>query len=99
MNESELQLHILQKYYDRRKELKVILSPDDFGGHISQNEIWRVSLYLCQKGQIEWTSLEWNSGVGKITAIGVDVIGKATSRACELISLPPEPVIVVKVAG
>jgi hypothetical protein len=73
MNENELQLIVLQIYYDHRKETKVILSPDDFGGMISQNEIGRISKYLSEKGLLEWTPLEWNSGIGRITAFGIDL--------------------------
>jgi hypothetical protein len=79
MNDSNLQKMVLKKYYDLRNEHKVILSQPDFDGKLSQNEIWRISFYLFQKGLIEWIPVEWNStGIGKITALGIDSIERQT---------------------
>jgi hypothetical protein len=82
MKDTEIRGLLLRKYYERRRNGLVGLTPDDFDGQLSQEEILWVSSQLGEHGLILWKSAESGrgplTGVGKISASGIDVVEGAS---------------------
>ncbi len=79
MTDNELRSIILQKFYDRRKEVAWInLKPDDFAPAIFPEDLYRICEDLNQYGLIKYKSMKIAAGIigglGKITGYGVDAI-------------------------
>jgi hypothetical protein len=73
--DNELRGIILQEFYNRRKGQN-FESPSSewFNEEISNDDIYRICTQLGDYGLIKWTPFMGDSGVGMITANGVDVI-------------------------
>ena len=78
MKDTELRGLILTKYYERRRESFFRPNPEEFVPEISIENILAISAQLGEHGLIEWKAIKNFGniaiGVGKITALGIDVI-------------------------
>ena len=77
VKDSEIRGILLQKYYDARIGQDMIQVPHLTDETIDRDTAFRISEQLHQHGLIEWKSIgsiHMKTGMGKITAFGVDVI-------------------------
>jgi hypothetical protein len=77
IKDSELRGRVLQKYYDARGEAGMIQVPRLTDEIIDRDTAFRISTQLGEHGLIDWKpsqTLHVQTGLGKITADGVDVI-------------------------
>ncbi len=90
MKDNELQIHLLQYFYNRRHERRLPApKAADLGVDVDEQTILDVCDQLGQKGLLDWNSIPNNTlddgfgrfraGCGNINAYGIDVIeGKRT---------------------
>ena len=83
MKDTELRGHLLQAYYERRREDWFVPTAEELGVNVSEQDILQVCDQLGQHNLIQWQSHdslgEIDAGMGKISAFGIDVVeGEAT---------------------
>lgn len=81
MKDIEMRGVILQRYYDCRRGGFIELNKSDFDNKFTREDICHISKQLDEHGLIEWKPIgelgRGNfSGMGRITASGIDVIEK-----------------------
>jgi hypothetical protein len=78
MTVSELRGLLLEKYYQRRKERLIALTPSDFDGKLNPQDILTIAGQLSDHGLIHWRANTGQGGIGggmgTITAAGVAVV-------------------------
>lgn len=76
MTDNELRGIILQKFYERRREFLVSFQPNDFTPPIPYEDLNHICSQLGENGLIIWEGPYSGdeTGEGKITARGIDVV-------------------------
>ena len=84
MKDTELRGIVLQSYYDNRRDSMFLPEIQDPSHRIIESDVVAISEQLAEHGLIQWASVKGLGGVpvtgmGKITASGIDVVeGAAT---------------------
>ena len=83
MKDTELRGLLLQRYYESRRGGFFLPTPSDAPGGVTERDILDISTQLAQHALIEWIPLRAGghdvTGMGKITALGVDVVEGKTA--------------------
>ena len=78
MKDTELRGVILGKYYERRRGAIFTPKPEDFIPLIPIEDILAISDQLGEHGLLDWKAIKRigniTAGLGKITALGIDVV-------------------------
>jgi hypothetical protein len=78
MKDSEIRTHVLNWYYQHRREGLACPEAHDFSPHIPESDILAICGQLADLGYLDWRPLDdgvqTQRGFGKITAHGVDVV-------------------------
>lgn len=78
MRDNEIRGVVLNKYYERRREGFIELGTEEFGGKLTDEEIFYISDQLGEHDLIQWKQLSGiggpMAGMGKISAQGIDVV-------------------------
>jgi uncharacterized cupin superfamily protein len=78
MPDAEIRGLLLQKYYRRRKERLIGLTPSDFDGAVNPHQIQIIAGQLADHGLIHWRASRGQGGsgggMGTITPAGMDVV-------------------------
>ncbi len=84
MNDTELQDIVLRKYYEKRRQGLVQLSPSEFDDQIDQADIFRISGQLAERGLIQFKGLKGDdtivAGMGQILEPGIRSIETRSMR-------------------
>ncbi len=88
MKDTELRGIVLQKYYEKRRGPMFTPKPEDFDEQISFEDILAISGQLGEHGLITWNPIRAVEGVqfglGKISALGIDVVEGAATPAIKV---------------
>ena len=77
MTDNEMRGVVLQKFYELRRQGNITPEPSDFDPPIPSEDLFHICEQLGDHGLLDWQPLRGlgvDSGMGRITALGVDVV-------------------------